>query len=340
MTGRKLPSLLLAGLLAVSPVLASEGNAGWFAGARQWVAGRWPASAESWLERIGPALREQNYQGRLVIVSGDRVETLAVFHSFQDGRERMRMATLSGTRREVVRDNRVVMVMGADAAPVGYDDGGDGRLDPAQRFSAAGKLAAYEARLGGSARVAGREAQVVEIQARDALRYGFRLWLDKQTAIPLRIALLGEGGQPLEQMAFTDLRLGTAPAERDLRASTAPGLQRVQSLGQGERTDPGWRIAEPPAGFSLQAARRLGESVQLLYSDGLANVSIYIEPALAHSRGESLMRRGAVNAHSLLQGGRRVVAIGKVPPETVAMFVRRLRPPAPPAGARELSPRP
>ena len=320
--------LLFALLALMAPASANEGKTGWVEGAKQWIGGLWPKSAANWLERIGPALREQNYQGRLVIVSGNRVETLAVFHSFKDGRERMRMLTLSGERREVVRDNRVVMVIGADSAPVGYDNAGDNRWDPTERFSAAGKLASYEAKLGGDARVAGRDAQIIELRARDELRYGFRLWLDKQTAIPLRIALLGESGQPLEQIAFTELRLGAPPAESDLQASGARGLQRVQSLGQGRASDPGWRIAQPPAGFELRAARRLGESVQLLYSDGLANVSIYIEPTSPQQRGESVMRRGAVNAYSLSQGGRRVVAIGKVPPETVALFARQVQAPA------------
>lgn len=327
----RLRALSLALLAAIAmPALAADPSSsqGWVAGAKAWVSGLWSKPAGSWLDRIGPALREQNYQGTLVIVSGNRVETVAVFHAYKDGRERMRMLTLSGARREVVRDNRVVMVIGSQPQAVGYDSNTAGQWNPAEKFVGAANLQSYQAKLGGTARVAGREAQVIELQAKDEWRYGFRLWLDKETALPLRIALLGEAGLPLEQIAFTQLQLGAAPSDSDLRASSQRGLQRVQSLEPGKESDPGWRVQSPPAGFRLTAARHLGESVQLLYSDGLANVSVYIEPASQRQRGESTMRRGAVNAYSLSQGGRRVVAIGKVPAATVAQFARGVHAPA------------
>lgn len=325
---RALSFALLAAIAA--PALAADppSSPGWVAGAKAWVSGLWSKPAGTWLERIGPALREQNYQGTLVIVSGSRVETVAVFHAYKDGRERMRMLTLSGARREVVRDNRVVMVIGSQPQAVGYDSNSAGQWNPAEKFADAASLQSYQAKLGGTARIAGREAQVIELQAKDQWRYGFRLWLDKETALPLRIALLGEAGLPLEQIAFTDLQLGGTPSDSDLRPSSQRGLQRVQSLEPGKESDPGWRVQSPPTGFRLTAARHLGESVQLLYSDGLANVSVYIEPASPRQRGESTMRRGAVNAYSLSQNGRRVVAIGKVPAATVAQFARNVRVPA------------
>lgn len=315
--------LLLTGVASAAP--AAPATERWYEQARDWVSGLWPRSASDWLDRIGPALREQNYQGTLVMVTGDRMDTLGVFHAFADGRERMRLVTLSGNHREVIRDNGLVMVIGASHPPVGYDADSAGRVSPAERFADAGRLDTYRARLGARARVAGRDAQIVELAARDDWRYGFRLWLDRQTALPLRIALIGEGGKPLEQMAFTDIEVGRVPAEGDLRPSTNDGLQRVQTLASDQPVDPGWRIDDPPPGFSLRGARRLGPSVQLLYSDGLSSVSVYIEPMPSDQRGESAMRRGAVNAHSLWGDGRRVVAIGKVPAATVERFVRGAR---------------
>jgi sigma-E factor negative regulatory protein RseB len=205
---------------------------------------------------------------------------------------------------------------------VGYDADTAGRWNPGGEFAGAARLSGYQAHLGRVERIANRDAQVIDLRARDTFRYGYRLWLDKQTAFPLRIALIGEGGRPLEQIAFTDLKLGVAPVESDLRASSEQGLQRVQTLNPGPDVDPGWRVLAPPPGFSLRSARQLGGAVQLLYSDGLANVSVYIEPALTGQRSESALRRGAVNVHSIVQGGRRIVAIGKVPAATTAYFVR------------------
>jgi sigma-E factor negative regulatory protein RseB len=127
-------------------------------------------------------------------------------------------------------------------------------------------------------------------------------------------------------MAFTDLNTGT-PKLEDLRPSTTEGLRRVQNLKVNRvADDPGWRVAAPPPGFTLRGGRRLGDSVQLLYSDGLASVSVYIEPVAGPQHGENSMRRGAVNVHTLIGNGRRVVAIGKVPAQTVTYFARHVAP--------------
>lgn len=323
----KVLAVLLA-LLLTQPVQAATPSAPmrWYQGAKSWVLGLWNHDAADWLDRIGPALAEQNYEGTLVIVSGASMETLGVFHSYQNGHERMRLVALTGPRREVVRDDNRVTCIGTGLGPVGYDADTAGRWNPAGEFAGAARLSGYQARLVRVERIANREAQVIDLQARDPWRYGYRLWLDKKTAFPLRIALIGEGGAPLEQIAFTDLKLGIVPEENDLRASSEQGLQRIQTLNPGPDVDPGWRVQEPPQGFSLRSTRQLGSAVQLLYSDGLANVSVYIEPAPADQRSESALRRGAVNVHSVVQGGRRIVAIGKVPAATTAYFVRNAQP--------------
>jgi sigma-E factor negative regulatory protein RseB len=297
----------------------------WAEGARHWVAGLWSKDADDWLERIGPALARENYQGTLVMVSGAHIETLGVFHAYDDGRERLRLVTLAGPHREVIRDDKMVMCIGTGLDAVAYDADIDGRWNPAGQFADAGKLDGYQAKLGPKGRVANRDCQIVDLRPRDGWRYGYRLWLDQATGLPLRIALIGEDGRALEQMAFTQLEVGRAPSDANLRPSTQHGLKRVQTLSAGPQADPGWRVATPPDGFRLRSTRRLGEAVQLLYSDGLASVSVYVEPIAGRQQGESAMRRGAVNVHSVWGGGRRVVAIGKVPAATVHHFARNAR---------------
>lgn len=326
MSGRLVLLLLIASCSSPSIAAPEANDGGWIRGARSWVSGLWSKDANDWLERIGPALAEQDYQGTLVTVSGTRIETMEVFHAFDQGRERMRLVTLTGPHREVIRDDQMVMCIGTGIESVGYDADPAGRWNPAGQFANAADLDGYRAELGMVGRVAARDAQVVNLQPRDSWRYGYRLWLDRKTGLPLRIALLGEEGTALEQMAFTELSVGTRPSDRDLQPSTRQGLRRVQTLGPGKQADPGWRVESPPRGFVLRAGRRLGESVQLLYSDGLASISIYIEPVAGSRRGQSTMHRGAVHAYSLWQGGRRVVAIGKVPAATAEYFARNASP--------------
>ena len=237
------------------------------------------------------------------------------------------MVTLSGPRRELVRDDQRVVLVGADASSaVAYDSNSGGRWNPVERFADAARLEGYGARLGGTERVAGYAAQVVELSAKDGWRYGYRLWLEKKSGLPLRLALLDGNGHALEQVAFTALELGRVPAPADLRPSAPDSLQRVQTLDPGTAADPGWRAAAPPPGYTLRSARRLGPAVQLLYGDGLASVSVYIEPSPPGASGQSAARAGAVNALSVWRGGHRVMAIGKVPAATVEQFARHVQP--------------
>jgi len=330
---RSLLALLLFSL--TTPALAARQEAapsGWMQAARTWASDLWSRDAQDWLERIGPALAELDYHGTLVTVSGATIETLGVFHAFDDGHERMRLVTLTGAHREVIRDDKMVMCIGTGIESVGYDADTTGRWNPAGQFANAGKLDGYRATLGKAGRVADRDCQIVNLQPKDGWRYGYRLWLDQETGLPLRIALIGEQGRALEQMAFASLQIGSKPNPADLRPSTQQGLRRVQTLDAGKQADPGWRVNSPPPGFTLRSGRRLGDSVQLLYSDGLASVSVYIEPVASVQRGQSTMRRGAVNMRSFRQDGRRVVAIGKVPAMTVDYFARNVRPIAGTAG--------
>jgi sigma-E factor negative regulatory protein RseB len=336
-------SLLFLLLLSIgAPAFAAQQEsapARWIHGAKDWVTDLWSKDADDWLDRIGPALTELDYHGTLVMVTGTSMETMGVFHAFDDGRERMRLVTLTGPHREVIRDDKMVMCIGTGIGTgigsVGYDADTAGRWNPAGQFANAGKLESYRAKLGKVGRVADRDCQVVDLQPKDGWRYGYRLWLDHETGLPLRIALIGEQGRALEQLAFANLQIGSKPDAADLAPSTQQGLRRVQTLAAGKQVDPGWRVVSPPPGFSLRAGRRLGESVQLLYSDGLATVSVYIEPVSGDQRGQSTMRRGAVNVRSFQQGGRRVVAIGKVPAATVDYFARNVQPVAGTGQARQ-----
>jgi len=281
--------------------------------------------AEAWLARIAPALRQLDYQGTLVYVANGRVETLRVFHRLDGERERERLVAISGPVREVIRDGAKVMCIGTGDAPVAYDLHQAGRWSQALAVSEAVRLQGYRATLAGDGRVAGHAAQVVDVAAADEWRYGYRLWLERESGLPLRVDLVGHDGATIEQVAFTELQLGVRPSDADLAPSDSRALMPMATLPPAERNAPGWRVPSPPPGFSLRAARFQPHGVQLLYSDGLASVSVYVERAPDGHLGGSRSQRGAVHARSFWLDGWHVLAIGKVPAATVERFARDVR---------------
>lgn len=283
-------------------------------------------SAEAWLARVAPALRELDYQGTLVYVVPGRMETFRVYHRRDGERERERLVAVSGPEREVIRDSGRVTFIGSDAAPIAFELGQSGRWSPALALSEAAGLRSYRATLSGSSRIAGYAAQGVELLPRDGWRYGYRLWLERESGFPLRVDLLDEAGATLEKIAFTDLQLGRRPSDADLHPAAAAVRPMKAPVSSLEDAAPRWHVPAPPEGFALRAARRWPGGEHLLYSDGLASVSVYLESADAGWNGASSIRRGAVNGRAYWVDGWRVLAIGKVPAATVDHFARSVRP--------------
>ena len=272
-----------------------------------------------WLLRMDRALRDLDYEGRLVFVHGNAVEALQLTHSAEDGRERL--VSLNGPAREVKRDDAELVCPVPDVGQVSLtrSDGSVGgarlvALDPLHLGEG------YEARLEGEARIAGRAARVVALVPRDRYRYGHRLYLDAESALPLKADLLDERGTPLTQAMFVsfEVRGGRPPA-----AGTAPPARPVRTA---ELAPLPLRFATVPPGFRLAASGRRtlpgsGRELQhVVFNDGATSVSVYVASP-AHHDLQGLAEVGAVNAFGRRVGAHQVTAMGEVPAATLEALV-------------------
>jgi sigma-E factor negative regulatory protein RseB len=170
---------------------------------------------------------------------------------------------------------------------------------------------------------------VVNIQPRDAFRYGYRLWIDKESMLLLKSELRDKSGFPLEQIMFTELRvLETVPDELlqpGVSGQNYTWYHSASSTERGEDVREGrWIVSWMPSGFSMneherQALVASGKPVDhMVFSDGLASVSVFIEQL--DGEGEmavGLSRMGGVNTYAKYLGDFQVTAVGEVPPATV-----------------------
>lgn len=281
------------------------------------------ADAGEWLARMASGLAQTDYQGTLVYADGTRMETLKVFRSAHDGRERL--VVLTGAHREIVRDGDTLICIGEGDPTVAYEGSPLAKWLPAVDAAQAGMLTDYELVLGGVERVAGHVTQELDLRARDGLRYSYRLWLEQRTGLPLKVILVDgdDKAAPLEQLMFTEVTVGVPPAAKDLLPSV-PEFTRHFKLSSpiAPMVNLGWVVRDPPKGFMLRSQQRTAAGDHLVYSDGLASVSIYIEPQGDKPAEATASRAGAVHARSLSLGDRRVFVIGKAPAQTVERFAR------------------
>lgn len=285
------------------------------------------------LDAMAKAMRTLDYQGAFTYQHAGRVDTLRIFHAGGPG-ERERLISLNGPRSELVRDGANVTCTQADGTTFVYaSTTGRGLMPLVPAADSRALDEHYDVRRIGEDRVAGYLADVIDVAPRDRLRYGYRFWLERDTRLLLRSMVTDGERRPLEQLMFVSLDIGTPPAEADLvpqkRGDSAIALAApdAELLVRGA---PHWQVEPVPAGFRFVSARRPKQgpagAEHLVYSDGLATVSIYVEPRGDAPAGyDTLAGRGTVNVFSRVLEDWRVTVLGEVPVATVHQIGDGLR---------------
>ena len=173
------------------------------------------------------------------------------------------------------------------------------------------------------------------LEPRDSLRYGHVFCAEVNTGLPLRALTVNERNETVEMFAFTQVQIGGTIPREQLRPSYdahAPGWKLDQSsLDPDTEPDLRWMVLNRPTGFKkvLELKRIIqGKSAaQIVFSDGLAAVSVFIEPAVAGARAmQELSRQGAINIFIRPNSGYVVTARGEAPASTVMQFANSVIP--------------
>lgn len=283
-------------------------------------------AARDLLARMGDAMRSLDYVGSMTYEHAGRTDTLRVFHA-GGARERERLVSLNGPRSELVRDGRVVTCLRPDGSTMVFTNGPGRRLVPLVPEAQSRALDEhYAVSALGEDRVAGYPARIVEILPRDALRYGYRLWLENGTQMLLRSAVIDREHRVLEQFMFVSVDIGSTPSETDLLPSQRDAKAVTPPDERPLVGTPSWQVGALPPGFALTSARRPAQGdapgEHLVYSDGLASVSVYLEPHSGEPLDDVALNRGIMNVYTRIDGAWRVTALGDVPAQTVAAIAR------------------
>ena len=306
--------------------------------------------ARDWLERMTRALANQNYDGRFFHLNGSRTEMMRIVHRVDKGKVGERLVSLDGSGREIIRNETEVICYLPDKRTVLIEKRTDNRSLLAALPSYSKDLGEHYniEKSGKVARAFGRKTQTVLVTPRDQYRYGYRLWLDQETAMPLKSQLFDRDGQVIEQILFAELNLRDRISAEELKPAISAENYRVlrqdQEAPRLAGTAVGWDVLRPPAGFRMAAWRLqaiAGSStpvLHLVYSDGLASVSVFIEPRdAAVERVRGLTRVGAASVFSRELDGRQVTVLGEVPAATVEAIAAGIAPAKPSPGSGQLS---
>ena len=299
-----------------------------------------------WLARTDQALSQLNYEGVFVHAHGSDTETLRVIHRVGSDGVSERLLSMDGSGREFIRRGTQLTCYLPDKRTVLVEKSSDsGLLLASLPRLDSGAASQYQITELARTRTSGRPVRVIAITPKDELRYGYRVWVDEASAMPLKTQLRSRSGEVLEQLVFTDLRLPAHISKRELQpAVDTRGFTFVHQ--DNESTDSNalsisWQASMLPAGFTMTTSARQmlpgGPVEHLVFSDGMASVSVFVEVGRdpVPEQHDDAARLGTSSAYSTTVQGYRVTAVGEVPPDTVRAIAQSIRTatttPSPPA---------
>jgi sigma-E factor negative regulatory protein RseB len=295
--------------------------------------GRAPAGdkgeAQILLRKIQSAAQRLNYSGTFVYQQANQVRTSRITHVADGKNELEKLEVLDGKPREYIRNNEEIICYAPDIKTLLVEKRVTKDVFPAIVGAAPSELSEhYNIRKGEVGRVAGYDSQAIILEPKDNLRYGYKLWAEKSSGLLLRAQTLGEKGEVVEQIAFTQITIGNIDRNRVKPSFSNTRGWRTENAQMSQVNLSDWSVRSVPPGFRKirEIKRRLSDSgsgdqgsdgsprdvSQIVYSDGLAAISIFIEPG-TQSRTEGSMQQGAMNIVGKRQGEFWLTIVGEVP---------------------------
>ncbi len=308
------------------------------AAAQTWAQDGSAVSALEWLKKIADSSRTVSYSGTFVYQHGSRVETSRVVHYVnQAGGVFEKLETLDGPPREVVRANDHVTAYLPDARVVLVERRSTRHLPVMLPEKLSDLTSQYEVKKMDNDRVGGFECLWVSVEPKDKLRYGRKFCAELSSGLPLRAQVYNERAELIESFGFSQLSIG-GKFSRDQVTSKYENRAQAQKWRvdrsalniMEQAADTGWAVSNLPAGFrkSMEVKRTIaGRPVampHLVYSDGLAAISVFIEPKLRELGAKPLINRGAVHIYKRVHGDYVVTVLGEAPAATVIQIANSM----------------
>ncbi|NKB97488.1 MAG: hypothetical protein GKR90_03165 [Pseudomonadales bacterium] len=303
------------------------------------------ATGSDLLMKMNAAFSEEDYDGIFTYDAGSGLTSIRVVHKVVDGEQRERLVHLNGAPREILRrgEEVVCIVMPGDDLAVLENSIPSGPFARSfvREFERLGS--SYSVEEMGEGRVAGRQARRIAVTPKDAHRYGFRLWLDADNHLLLRSQLVDPSGRKLEEFLFSTIVFGDSVHDSALESEEMNGSMvshlTLKNANPEVIADRGearvnWSVSWLPPGFKMASAdiRRKpsgGQTVDsMIYSDGLATFSIFLERMPEKGAARMTARNGATLAvaRGIMGPSKYFLAtlVGEIPEQTGTRIVESI----------------
>ena len=295
-------------------------------------------SAKLWLEQLSKSLRELNFTTSFVVVKNNQAEPYHWLHGIGENSQELEIfSRLNGPRRDILRQGDIVSYIEPEQesysiisnhvqSPIPTIFRGDfSELEDNYRFISVGR-----------SRVLGRVAQLVRIVAKDKYRFSYWLWLDQETGLLLKMAILTRQGLLLEQIQFTHIEVSEQLSESLVQFQSTELPEIIKLNNQLKNRVLAWKVDWLPQGFAVIKSNQhnlnshnQGENKAvefMLFSDGLVEISIYVNLSQENFRAPEYASDGATMVFNHIVQGIEVGIVGDIPLATAKKIAESIVP--------------
>ncbi len=301
------------------------------------------AADDAWLmlQKTAYAARELNYQGVFAYQNGKQTRSVQITHMNRDGQEMTRNLVLDAKlqakqSREVFSQGNDILIVSPkhesnNTSTVVIEKRRGQNLFPAMLPTDLQALkTSYTTRISATEMVAGRGTQVIELIANDNYRYSYKIWADAEFGLLLKMTLIDSNKQTLEQFEFTQLSMLNSRDVNWFQPKIDVKKNYVTDVSAPvNHVDTNWIVAELPTGYMkvdhvvLNLPGKTAPVDQMIFSDGIASVSLFIEPiskAIRPKTGHMVI--GSTNICANVIDGYQITVVGEVPAATVLQIAK------------------
>ncbi|MFZ6657857.1 MucB/RseB C-terminal domain-containing protein [Undibacterium sp. TJN19] len=283
------------------------------------------------LRKIQSSAQKLNYSGTFVYQQASQIRTSRITHVVDGNGELEKLEILDGQPREYLRKNDEVTCYLPESKTLQIEKNVTQEVFPALLTANAQSLPqSYAIKKADVSRVAGIDCQTYLLDPRDNSRYGYRLCVEKNSGLLLRAQTVNTKNEVIEQIAFTQLTIGDIDKQKVKSSFQNTAQWHVENLTVQSNINSGWIVKSLPAGFrKMREMKRLipaseavknsdgspvkaHQVIQMIFSDGLAAISVFIEPD-SDNRTEGSLQQGAMTIMGKRQAEFWLTVVGEVP---------------------------
>jgi sigma-E factor negative regulatory protein RseB len=305
-----------------------------------------PLTAQAWLKKLKTALTQANYQAGIVTMKAGKTTSYNWLHGVVSNTtsdtdidsselqitEVESITPAMGVGINILRHDQTVMFIEPNKDAYSVKSNTIRKFIPPVLYQDTNVLSkSYTFNKVSETEIGGRDAQLIRIESINNTAYDYLVWIDVQSALPLRMAFVNEKNEVIEQVVMTHLSLFNGPNDDIIKLSTHQLAPTVALTETNFQETNNWNMSWLPNGFELIKSNRhhLPNTNEVsdyyLYSDGLVEFSIYVQRQLDSFTSPLILQEGAMSFVMVRSDGFDVTVVGTIPTKTAHKIAQSIK---------------